>query len=91
VVLPGFGTSSAAWKEVFDKQRQMISDLPRYFPDAMDEKGNVTHVVNYVVRRIVGFDTDDELYRFSAAIAFAKVDTAVMSPIRTPPARRARA
>jgi len=62
----------------------MIKDLPILYPDAMDEKGNAIYVVNYVVRRIVGFNTDDDLYRFSAAMALAKVDTAMLTPTRTP-------
>jgi len=70
VVLAGFGTSTAAWKEVYERQREMIKDLQHLFPNAMDESKNVTHTVNYVVRRIIGFDNDDDLYRFSAAIAF---------------------
>jgi len=90
VVLAGFGTSSTAWKEIYENQRQMIKELPLQFPDGMDDSGNPTHVVNYVVRRIVGFNSDDDLYRFSAAMAFAKVDTAT-SPVRAPAARRVRA
>lgn len=76
---------------IYENHRQMINDLPRLYPDAMDEKGNAIYVVHYVVRRIVGFNTDDELYQFSAAMAFAKVETTMLSPTRTPPARRFRA
>jgi len=90
VVLAGFGTSSAAWKEIYESHRQMLKDLPLQFPDGMDDSGNATHVVNYVVRRIAGFNLDDDLYRFSAAMALAKVETTT-SPVRAPAARRVRA
>ena len=88
-MLAGFGTSRTAWNEVYEKHRDLIRELPIQFPDAMDEGKNITHSVNYVVRRIVGFDQDDDLYRFSAAMAFAKAETGT-TPVRTP-TRRMRA
>jgi len=90
VVLAGFGTTSDSWKEIYENHRDMIKELPLQFPHGMDEGKNITHTINYVVRRIVGFDDDDDLYRFSAAMAFAKTES-TSTPIRTPPGRRLRA
>jgi len=90
VVLAGFGTSPDAWKEKYENHRDLIMELPLQFPHGMDESKNITHTVNYVVRRIVGFDNDDDLYRYSAALACAKTE-GNPSPARTPPRRIIRA
>jgi len=68
VVLAGFGATTDAWKEIYESHRLLIKELPLQFPHGMDESKNVSHTVNYVVRRIVGFDEDDDLYRYSAAL-----------------------
>ena len=49
----------------------MIEDLQQAFPNATDEHRKVTHAVNYVIQRVPGFNTDDDLYKFTAALAIA--------------------
>ena len=49
----------------------MIADLQQAFPRATDERRKVTHTVNYVIQRVEGFNTDDDLYKFTSALAVA--------------------
>ena len=69
VVLAGFGTTSKAWNQAFEAQRCFAKELQEIYTDAMDEQKKVLYRVKYAEHRIVGFD--DDLYRFSAALAVA--------------------
>jgi len=93
VIMSGFGgKSTAAWNAIYEKHRDFIAEFPLEFPNAMDESKRVLYEVNYVVKRITGFDDDDDLYKFNAAVTIAGATREALTASSNPsPMKRTRA
>ena len=65
------GINGAEWDKSIDVGRELIKDLPETFPHAQDRLHQNLNEIAYVVKRVEGFNYDDELFKFAGALAVA--------------------